>query len=337
MLSSPVSHRRSIAAASTSQTVAFLILLLLGLIGFARTPSEPTHQAQRQDQHQPLATAGDLDPSFDPGIGVTTGGTVNAVAVQSDGKIVLGGSFSLYNGVARNRLARINSDGSLDSSFNPGAGANGGNPNATVNALAVQSDGKILIGGSFGSYNGVSRRNIARINSDGSLDTSFTPGSALNNTVFALAIQNDGKILAGGAFVSQNRIARFNPDGSVDGTFQTDTNSTVSAIAIQSDGKIVLGGSFTFTSTGQTYVVRLNSNGSVGTSFNPFICSTSNGGIFALAIQPDGKIVIGGRFRRNATTYILARLNSDGSFDSFAGLVPNSGFAVFAVALQSDG
>src|SRR5205814_7166351 len=161
MLSFPALRARIIAAGSARRTATFVILLLLALVASAGFASRPTLQEQHSDQQQPLAVAGDIDPSFDPGIGVTTGGTVSAVAVQSDGKIVLGGSFSIYNGVARNRIARINSDGRLDSSFNPGAGANGGPQGALVNALAIQGDGKIIIGGSFNTYNGVSRRNIA--------------------------------------------------------------------------------------------------------------------------------------------------------------------------------
>jgi len=82
------------------------------------------------------------------------------------------GSFSSVNGVTRSRVARLNADGSLDTGFDPGSGAS-----STVNAVAVQADGKVLIGGSFSSVNGVTRSRVARLNTDGSLDTGFNPGS----------------------------------------------------------------------------------------------------------------------------------------------------------------
>src|SRR5205823_466569 len=98
MLSFPL-RARTIASGSARRTAAFVIVLLLALIASAGFASRATLQEQRSDQQQPLAVAGDLDPSFDPGIGVTTGGTVNAVAVQNDSKIILGGSFTVCNGV----------------------------------------------------------------------------------------------------------------------------------------------------------------------------------------------------------------------------------------------
>ncbi|HNR29006.1 MAG TPA: tail fiber domain-containing protein, partial [Candidatus Dojkabacteria bacterium] len=101
------------------------------------------------------------------------------------------------------RIARINSDGSLDTTFNPGSGAND-----TVTSLAIQTDGKIVIGGNFTTYNGTARNRIARINSDGSLDTTFDPGSGANDTVSFLAIQADGKIVIGGNFTTYNNASR---------------------------------------------------------------------------------------------------------------------------------
>jgi uncharacterized delta-60 repeat protein len=98
--------------------------------------------------------------------------------------VLLGGSFTTIAGVSRNRIARLNSDGSLDTTFESSSG-----PNLQVNTLALQSDGKVLVGGQFTSINGVSRNRIARLNSDGSLDTGFDPGTGFGHTVFALALQ----------------------------------------------------------------------------------------------------------------------------------------------------
>lgn len=111
---------------------------------------------------------GDLDLSFNADeVGNIFGanGRVEQLIVQDDGKIIVGGFFSEINGVLRNRIARLNEDGSLDDSFNPGVGVGG-----TLYSMAIQPDGKILIGGIFGSYGGVSINNFARINPDGTLD-----------------------------------------------------------------------------------------------------------------------------------------------------------------------
>jgi len=114
------------------------------------------------------AQPGTLDTAFDPGLGADN--DVFTTAIQPDGKIIIGGQFTAYNGTTRNRVARLNADGSLDTAFDPGSGANN-----TVLTSALQSDGKIIIGGEFNSLNGTNIRAIARINADGSFDKSFNP------------------------------------------------------------------------------------------------------------------------------------------------------------------
>lgn len=242
-----------------------------------------------------IATDGSLDPLFDPGVGPSN--SVNAIAVQTDGMVVLGGSFATYNAVARSNIARVNADGSLDSTFNPGTGGNG-----TINTLAIQTSGKILLGGVFTSYNSVSRGRIASINNDGSLDTSFSPGTGASSSVSAVIVQTDGKILLGGAFtsyngVSRSRIARVNSDGSLDLSFNpgTGASSSVSALAMQSDGKILIGGAFTgYNGVTRNRIARINSDGNLDISFNPG--TGANGTVSALAVQVDGKVLLGGAF-----------------------------------------
>ena len=165
------------------------------------------------------ADNGSLDQTFVPGSSSNTNGDVFTIALQTDGKILIGGVFTTYNGVTRNGIARLNADGTIDSTFNPLLGANN-----AVNTIVVQPDGKILIGGNFTTYNGISRNRIARLNSDGTLDTNFVIGTGANNEVNAIALKTDGKILIGGFFTSYNDIvkrsfARLNFDGSLDGTF----------------------------------------------------------------------------------------------------------------------
>src|ERR1039458_798831 len=120
---------------------------------------------------------GSLDVSFAPvsfGVGPCCSGLpwIHAVVVQPNGKAVVGGNFGSVNGISRNYVARLNTDGSTDTSFNLGSGAN-----SWVFSEALQPDGKVLIGGVFTSVDGLSRNSIARLNSDGSVDTTFNPGS----------------------------------------------------------------------------------------------------------------------------------------------------------------
>ena len=287
---------------------------------------------------------GSLDTTFAPGTGITGGQQrrVYAIAVQSDGKIVIGGDFDTYNGVARSRIARLNADGSLDTTFNPGTGFG---VNSIVYGIAMQSD-KIVIVAISSTYNGVPRRGVARINADGSLDTTFDPGSGTNALVLAVAIQADGKILIGGPFTDYNgaariRMARLNPNGSLDTTFDPGMGASndVRAIAVQADGKILIGGDFTtYNGVARSSIARVNANGSLDTTFDPG--TGANGDVRAIAIQADGKIFIGGGFNTyNGTARdSIARLNANGSLDNAfdPGEGAGSG-SVYAVALHPDG
>ena len=202
---------------------------------------------------------GTLDTGFDPGAGAND--RVQAVTVQPDGKVLIGGDFTTVNGTARNRIARLNDDGTLDSGFDPGTGAN-----ALVYAVAIQADGKVLIGGEFTTVSGTSRNAIARLNGDGTLDTGFDPGAGANDWVKDVAVQPDGKVLIGGDFTTvngtgRNRIARLNGDGTLDTGFDpgAGANYWVSAVAIQADGKVLIGGGFdTVDGTARKRIARLN-------------------------------------------------------------------------------
>jgi uncharacterized delta-60 repeat protein len=177
-----------------------------------------------------LNADGSWDAGFDPGSGVGGGGTsVNDCILQPDGKIIIGGEFTSYNGTARNRIARLNADGSLDTGFDPGSGAGfsgtsslGTSPE--IHTCVLQPDGKIIIGGDFTSYNGYARKHITRLNANGSIDVSFNPSRGTDGFVHTSALQPDGKIIIGGGFTSYNdigskNIARLNSDGSLDTGF----------------------------------------------------------------------------------------------------------------------
>jgi uncharacterized delta-60 repeat protein len=290
-----------------------------------------------------LNADGSLDTSFNPGAGTRKSffsgiSPVFALALRADGKIVIGGEFTSYNGFDRQRITRINPEGSLDNSFNPGAGANG-----TVQTIAQQTDGKILIGGDFTSYNGVPQNGIARLNADGNLDNSFDPGTGATS-VQALAVQPDGKILIGGAFsdyngIPRNRIARLNADGSLDSSFDPGLGvfGTPYTIALQVDGKILIGGDFfDYNGISRNRIARINANGSLDTSFDPG--TGADGFISNLAIQSDGKILIGGSFNsfNGVSRNDIARLNTDGSLDS-SFEAEDIGSGLSALALAGDG
>lgn len=281
---------------------------------------------------------GSYDPSFNIGTGADN--IIFCTVIQSDGKIVIGGAFSTYNGIARKNIARLNADGSLDTSFDPGLGAS-----ASVRAMAIQSDGKIIIAGGFVTYNGISVNRLARINTDGSFDASFDPGWGPGSTVTAVAIQNDGKIIIGGMFttynfITRNMIARINTNGSLDTSFDpgTGTNIYISSLAIQNDGKIIIGGDFTtYTGISRVRIARINTNGSLDTSFDPGLGASAI--INTISIQSDGKIFIGGNFfLYNGTgRSCIARINPNGSLDTSFDPGIGSNHYVYGSAIQSDG
>lgn len=285
------------------------------------------------------------DGSVDSSYNLSTGAdsTVNAITVQPDKKIIVAGNMSTFNGIPTGRLTRLNNDGSLDSTFITGTGANG-----TLNSIALQSDEKILVGGTFTKYNGTSVTNLIRVDKDGMLDTGFsTTGTGFNNGIMALAVQNDGKILAGGNFTaygstSINRFVRLNENGTIDNSFAIGTGAnsgSVAAVTVQQDGKILLAGSFTSFNGKTAKVIRLNTDGSLDTSFTG---GAANFLVNTIALQPDGKIIIGGNFTtiNGITSTRVARLNADGTTDTSFIASPTASIvdaAVLSLALQADG
>ncbi len=293
-----------------------------------------------------LNADGTLDSGFNAGPFEGNVTSVNGLAVQVDGKIVVGGWFTTLGGQARNNIARLNADGTLDSAFNLGA-------DCGVYPLAAQAEGKILVGGCFTTLGGQSRNYLGRLNSDGTLDTGFNPGA--NNDVYSLAVQADGEILVGGSFTmldgqTRNYIGRLNADGSLDRSFNPGAVANlgafpgVTALVVQADGKILVGGSFT-TLGGQpcNCLGRLNADGTLDTGFNPGpVGGGPYGGVRCLALQADGKILVGGGFTNlcGQPCNYLGRLNADGTLDSGFNPGPGPvsyGGSVQSLAVQSDG
>ncbi len=288
--------------------------------------------------HIPQGTApGSLDLAFNP----NADKTVYSTAVQPDGKIVIGGSFHHVGGMARGLLARLNADDTVDTGFNPNI--SGTEPNDThgnppeVFTTAVQSDGKILVGGVFTAVGGTGRYNLARLNADGTLDAGLN--LPVNDVVRCAVVQPDGKIVIGGYFtevagVVRNRLARLNADGTLDLSFKANADSWVTSAALQADGKIIIGGDFgNIDGVAREHCARLNADGTADASFNP----NPNSYLWCVAVQPDAKILIGGEFTtvKGTARNHIARLNADGTLDT--SFDPNADDALRCITLQADG
>jgi uncharacterized delta-60 repeat protein len=285
-----------------------------------------------------LNTDGSLDPSFSTAFNVSI--PVLCMAIQADGKILVGGDFTQCNGVGRNKIARLNSNGTLDPTFNPGTGFN-----STVNSISIQQDGKIITGGVFTAYNGSTCNYIARINTDGTFDSSFNTGSGFNALVYSIEIQMDGKVIVGGGFtffnsVARSRIARINSNGALDINYDPGTghNNNVRTTAIQSNGKIISGGDFsTYDDMERVRIAIANPDGTRDTLFNPIIGFDNN--VNCTARQADGKIIVGGGFTlfNDFSAKRIVRINSNGSIDlTFTSGLGFNGI-VYSSAIQSDG
>lgn len=333
---------------------------------------------------------GSIDPSFDPGLGTGSDGFISKVLAQSDGKIVIAGDFTSYNGTSRVNVARLHADGTLDNGFVAAT-----EMDRPVNTAVIQSNGKIILGGDFNYYNGAEWQGLVRLNTGGSLDASYVAGKSLKGVVYALAVQGDGKVIVGGSYFfyfypdvtnltrlnndgtpdntfvtpwtgnisvtalaiqkdgkilaacCDKRITRVNTDGSIDAAFDPGSGADgygINNIVVQDDGKILISGEFTvYNGTARSGIARLNADGSLDTSFDPGT-GVEEGRVVSMAIQADGKILAAGRFKYNGVTINgVARLNENGSLDLSLDTgegVKNdgiSGAVVNSMALQNDG
>lgn len=276
-----------------------------------------------------LAGPGAWDPTFIP----PKLGTVSVVAAQPDGRILVGGNFTLTtNNFFGTCLVRLFPNGAWDTSFRRSANA-GVQVSGNVRLLVQQPDGSMVIGGEFGSVNGVSRNQLARIYANGDLDLSFAPASVPGGGLIqALAVQSDNKVI-----VSRlSGLSRYNTDGSLDLYFPVSVNGPVYAIGIQSDGKIIVAGNFSsLNGVNKNYIARLHPNGSLDASFTTGVNQT----VHCLQVQPDDRILIGGNFTTvgGGNHYSIARLNSEGLPDPSFASAPIRLGSVSALAAQPDG
>lgn len=337
-----------------------------------------------------FAQPGAVDPTFDPGTG--TNASVLTTALTSDGKVLIGGQFTNFNGsptarchrlntngtsdvafasfqndlykmllqpdgkvifagtftscniggvVMINRIVRSNADGTIDNTFvtNTSTGADN-----TIQELALQSDGKILVGGFFNNYGGNTTFKLIRLNANGSPDyTMVVNGTSVN----ALAVQSDDKVLIGGNFSqvggqSCPNFTRINSDMTDDAAFRanlgTGFNNVVHDIAIQSDGKIVVVGDFTqLNGSPAPRIVRLNQDGTRDNTFNP---TGFNNIVYCVAVTADDQILAGGQFTQyvvGSNYHSLVMLNQDGTLDNTFSMNVQADAKVRSLSIQADG
>jgi len=326
-------------------------------------------------------TDGSLDSSFGTGgkvttdIGTLSSDSVNAIAVQSDGKILLGGRFN-PSGSNDFAVVRYNTDGSLDSSFGTGGKVTtdiGTVSDETANAIAVQSDGKILLAGKTDT-SGTNDFAVVRYNSNGTLDATFGTagkaitdiGTASDDTATAMTLQSDGKILLAGfsnaGAANDFTVIRYNSNGALDATFGTGGKVTTdigtvsddiaNAMAVQSDGKILLAGYTNTSGTNDFTVIRYSTVGTLDASFGTGgkvttdIGTTSVERAYAMTVQSDGKIALAGSFFGSSSwDFAVVRYNSNGTLDSSFGtggtlttdIDSNSDDQISAILIESDG
>jgi uncharacterized delta-60 repeat protein len=317
---------------------------------------------------------GSLDASFNgTGMAQSTPGDALGVTIQPDGKIIVVG----HNGASGNldlKVVRYNTNGTLDTTFDGDGIVETaiGNGSDIGYAVAVQADGKIIVSGRSDTPPSFpTSYAIIRYNANGSIDTSFgTQGviiPPLSGNTFAhhMALQADGKIV-----LAHNRIAngerilamlRYTSSGQPDPSFGVDgavdtrvgIGVEYAAVAMQPDGKIVVSCSgFTNASSYDFWVVRYNTNGSLDESFNgtglvqtPIGAGTALDQAKALVIQPNGKIVVGGRAPNGANSnFVLARYNKNGSLDAKWGTggivvtdLGGNADSINAIAIQTNG
>jgi hypothetical protein len=244
-------------------------------------------------------------------------------ALDGSGDIYVGGDFTSYQGASRNRIVRLNADGSIDNGFTVGSGFNG-----IVYSIVPVNDGSgdIYVGGAFTSYAGNTRNRILRLNADGTIDAGFSVGSGFNSTVrsIALAADGSGDIYVGGDFAVyrgnvRSRIARANSDGSNDAGFSPGIgfNAAVRSVVAATDGSgdIYVGGGFTdFDGNPQNRIARLNDDGSidngfaVGSGFDAYLAD------IALATDGSGSLYASGNFQtyQSSPASRIIRLDSSG-------------------------
>ena len=297
-----------------------------------------------------MAQPGSPDASFNIGWGATGdfGAYVNAVALQTDGQIVIAGHFTHFNSAPSSCIARLHSDGTLDQSFVASIRAQETNGTQFVRALVIQPDGWILAGGPFQTVNGEARSSLVRLKPDGTIDEDFASfGWAGGFGIYSLALQQDKSILVAGYMDegyagTERTLLRLQPNGQVDDSFipPIQTNGVVMAVKCAPDGRIpfVLA---TWNNPPNT-LGRILTDGSIDATFNPAFnvpSSATNLQIQAIDVQFTNKLLVSYvvQLTNNQTVGFLQRLNEDGSLDGSFSAISGTNLTCDAFTLLQDG
>ena len=259
-----------------------------------------------------LNTNGTADGTFTT---ATLNGLGECLGIQTDGKIIIGGAFTTVNGVTRNHVARLNTDGTLDIAFNPDI-------NGDCYALVVRPNDRIIIGGAFTTVSGSIRNYIARLDSNGVLDGTFN--QSLNGACRIITLQNtidhaNWMVIAGDfteiAGEARQYVARLDADGELDASFAPVLDAPVLSICVKVDDTILIGGEFTTVDTElHGHIAQFLAVGTLDDSFVTYC----NDNVTSIAVrESDDKIIICGDFDyvNSKSTNNNVRLNSDGTLD----------------------
>jgi len=244
-------------------------------------------------------TTAALDTTFDSSSGFNN--SVTSLAIHPDGGVIAGGFFTTYGVTPRQRIAKLDgTTAALDTTFDSSSGFSG-----SVFSLAIHPDGGVITGGFFSTYGVTARQSIAKLDgTTAALDTTFDSSSGFSGFVFSLAIHPDGEVIVGGSFsdykgTTRQRIAKLDgKTAALDTTFDSSSgfNFFVEALAIHPDGGVIAGGDFTtYGGVTREHIAKLNgTTAALDTTFDPG--NGFGGFVLSLALQPNGKIVVGGDF-----------------------------------------
>lgn len=264
--------------------------------------------------HCASAQPGTVDTTFHSRL-LTGSGEIRFVLALPDGKSMIGGSFTAYDGVSTGHIARLMSNGDLDTGFSSIAGFDD-----EVYCMVRLIDGRILVGGSFNTYNGVPIQRLVRLGADGDLDNSFQPEVSDLQGVRHIAVLPTGRILVSGYNLQDppTGLRRLMPDGALDMSFSAPDGLRPNMFIALSDGRIMVG------ETKQTppyhCLTRLLANGASDNTFTsyPFgMVGLSYTAVNAIHALPDDAYIIGGHFASydGMPRKSLARILSDGALD----------------------
>jgi uncharacterized delta-60 repeat protein len=276
-----------------------------------------------------LTETGALDSSFAQQAS-TVGWEVTEILVQTDGRIVIAGKLSTPTDALASRVVRLNADGTLDTSFASAPSAGGNLGSSLVRCAALMPNGGFLVAGTFTSYAGVPRARVARLLPSGALDPAFSPGqgiAGLNASVYDCAVQPDGRSILAGSFLTYDGaprrcLVRINANGSVDSSFSVGqgTDGYIGTLALAPSGHLWIGGEFySYNSNASWAIARINPNGTPA-SFSG--TGTWEGGwvlpVSALAVQPNGRALVGGYFDLYNWTSVsgFLRVMTNGAIDT---------------------